>query len=112
MDESCEVILAYQQNGKLLEPDHGFPIRILIPGYIGGRMVKWLTKIEVTEKESGNYYHFHDNRVLPSHVDAELAKAEGVFLIHVFPHCLSLPVSPFLCQQTSAGHRPPRVWYP
>jgi DMSO/TMAO reductase YedYZ molybdopterin-dependent catalytic subunit len=112
MDESCEVILAYQQNGKLLEPDHGFPIRILIPGYIGGRMVKWLTKIEVTEKESGNYYHFHDNRVLPSHVDAELAKAEGLFLIHVFSHCFSLPVSPFLSQQTSAGHRPPRVWYP
>jgi DMSO/TMAO reductase YedYZ molybdopterin-dependent catalytic subunit len=112
MDESCEVILAYQQNGKPLEPDHGFPIRILIPGYIGGRMVKWLTKIEVTEKESGNYYHFHDNRMLPSHVDAELAKAEGVFLIHVFSHCFSLLVSRFQSQQTSAGHRPPRVWYP
>jgi DMSO/TMAO reductase YedYZ molybdopterin-dependent catalytic subunit len=50
---------------------------LIIPGYIGGRMVKWLNKIVVTSQESGNYYHFHDNRVLPSHVDAETAKAEG-----------------------------------
>ncbi|KAG0570082.1 hypothetical protein KC19_6G137200 [Ceratodon purpureus] len=77
MDRAEDVILAYQQNGKYLEPDHGFPIRLIIPGYIGGRMVKWLNKIVVTSQESGNYYHFHDNRVLPSHVDAETAKAEG-----------------------------------
>lgn len=77
MDKAQDVLLAYQQNGQCLEPDHGFPIRLIIPGYIGGRMVKWLNKIEVTTQESGNYYHFHDNRVLPSHVDAETAKAEG-----------------------------------
>jgi len=77
MDRAEDVLLAYQQNGRDLEPDHGYPIRLLIPGYIGGRMVKWLKKIVVTSQESGNYYHFHDNRVLPSHVDAETAKAEG-----------------------------------
>ncbi|KAE8652089.1 hypothetical protein Csa_018786 [Cucumis sativus] len=42
-----------------------------------GRMVKWLKRIIVTTKESENYYHFKDNRVLPSHVDAELANAEA-----------------------------------
>ncbi|KAH7314904.1 hypothetical protein KP509_21G026600 [Ceratopteris richardii] len=76
-DESCDVLVAYLQNGKPLEPDHGFPIRMIIPGYIGGRMVKWLRLIRVTSKESDNYYHYHDNRVLPSHVDAETAKSEG-----------------------------------
>ena len=50
---------------------------MIIPGHIGGRMVKWLEEIEVTDKESQNHYHFHDNRVLPSHVDEALAKAEG-----------------------------------
>merc|ERR1719353_2667384 len=69
--------LAWEQNGKRLLPDHGFPVRLIIPGFIGGRMVKWLTDIQVTEKESTNYYHFFDNRVLPSHVDAEKATAEG-----------------------------------
>jgi hypothetical protein len=35
--------VAYKQNGRWLTPDHGFPVRMLIPGHIGGRMVKWLT---------------------------------------------------------------------
>ena len=52
-------------------------VRMIIPGHIGGRMVKWLEEIEVTDRESQNHYHFHDNRVLPSHVDEALAKAEG-----------------------------------
>ncbi|CAN1752265.1 Nitrate reductase [NADH] [Linum perenne] len=77
MDPSRDVILAYMQNGELLTPDHGFPVRVIIPGFIGGRMVKWLKRIVVTTKESENYYHFKDNRVLPSHVDAELANDEG-----------------------------------
>lgn len=36
-----------------------------------------LEEITVTEVESQNYYHFHDNRVLPSHVDEALANSEG-----------------------------------
>lgn len=52
-------------------------MRIIIPGFIGGRMVKWLSEITVTEQESQNFYHFMDNRVLPSHVDEALAKEEG-----------------------------------
>lgn len=72
-----DVLIAYQQNGVNLSPDHGFPLRVVIPGWIGGRMVKWLHAIEVTDKPSDNYYHFFDNRILPPHVDAELAKAEG-----------------------------------
>lgn len=77
MDPSRDIILAYMQNGEKLTPDHGFPVRMIIPGFIGGRMVKWVKRIIVTTKESDNYYHFKDNRVLPSHVDAELANAEA-----------------------------------
>lgn len=50
---------------------------MIIPGFIGGRMVKFLEEITVTEQESDNFYHFHDNRVMPPHVDEELAKKEG-----------------------------------
>ena len=77
MDPTSDVIIAYKQNGRWLTPDHGFPVRIIIPGFIGGRMIKWLEEITVTAGESDNFYHFHDNRVMPSHVDEELAKAEG-----------------------------------
>ena len=77
LDPSRDIMLAYMQNGEPLLPDHGFPVRVIIPGCIGGRMVKWLRRIIVTPAESDNYYHYKDNRVLPSHVDAELANAEG-----------------------------------
>lgn len=77
MDPARDIILAYMQNGEQLAPDHGFPVRMIIPGFIGGRMVKWLKRIVVTTKESENHYHFKDNRVLPSHVDPELANEEG-----------------------------------
>ncbi|KNA12873.1 hypothetical protein SOVF_121130 [Spinacia oleracea] len=77
MDPARDIILAYMQNGEKLSPDHGYPVRMIIPGFIGGRMVKWLKRIIVTTTESDNYYHYKDNRVLPSHVDAELANSEA-----------------------------------
>lgn len=77
MDDGNDIIVAYKQNGRWLEPDHGFPVRMIIPGHIGGRMVKWLKKIEVRSRESDNFYHFNDNRVMPSHVDAQMADEQG-----------------------------------
>ena len=40
-------------------------------------MIKFLSKIVVTNEESKNFYHFNDNRVLPVGVDAETATTEG-----------------------------------
>ncbi|RZB69349.1 nitrate reductase [NADH] 2-like [Glycine soja] len=77
MDPTRDVILAYMQNGEHIPPDHGFPVRLIIPGFIGGRMVKWLKRIVVCEHESDNHYHYKDNKMLPSHVDADLANEEG-----------------------------------
>jgi len=77
LDPTADVIVAYEQNGEKLHPDHGYPVRIIIPGYIGGRMIKFLQEITVTDRESNNFYHFNDNRVLPPEVDAEKATAEG-----------------------------------
>ena len=77
MDPAMDVMLAYMQNGEPLLPDHGFPVRVIVPGCTAGRMVKWLRRIVVTTAESDNHYHYRDNRFLPSHVDAELADAEG-----------------------------------
>ncbi|CAG8609554.1 2613_t:CDS:2, partial [Racocetra persica] len=81
MSSVHDVILAYEMNGEKLTPDHGFPIRLIIPGAIGGRMVKWLTRITVSNKESDSYYHHHDNRVLPPEYDAERATKEKIWNI-------------------------------
>jgi DMSO/TMAO reductase YedYZ molybdopterin-dependent catalytic subunit len=46
----ADVLLAYEMNGRPLEPQHGFPLRLLVPGWYGMTQVKWLTGIEaVTE---------------------------------------------------------------
>ncbi|ORY07232.1 NAD(P)H-nitrate reductase [Basidiobolus meristosporus CBS 931.73] len=71
MDEYNEVLMSYEMNGVPLSPDHGYPIRLLIPGFIGGRMVKWVKKIFVSKVESDNWYHIYDNRVVPSHLEYE-----------------------------------------
>ncbi|KAK4276776.1 hypothetical protein QN277_014884 [Acacia crassicarpa] len=77
MDPARDIILAYQQNGERLAPEFGFPVRMIVPGFIAGRMIKWLKRIIVTPQESTNQYHYMDNKVFPSHVDAQLANAEG-----------------------------------
>ena len=41
------VLLAYGMAGEWLTPQHGFPLRLLVPGLYGFRSVKWLTRIEV-----------------------------------------------------------------
>ncbi len=49
-----EVLLAYEMNGRALEPQHGAPLRLLVPGWYGMTSVKWLTRIEaVTEPFDG-----------------------------------------------------------
>lgn len=43
---------------QALEPDHGYPLRLVVPGQIGGRSVKWVKKIIVSDKESQHHLHF------------------------------------------------------
>ncbi|ROT38703.1 nitrate reductase [Sodiomyces alkalinus F11] len=70
-DPNRGVTVCYRMNGELLHPDHGRPVRIIIPGQIGGRSVKWLKRIIVTKEPSDNWYHIYDNRVLPTPIDPE-----------------------------------------
>jgi DMSO/TMAO reductase YedYZ molybdopterin-dependent catalytic subunit len=45
-----DVLLAYAINGQPLPPQHGFPVRLLVPGWYGMTSVKWLTKIEAVSE--------------------------------------------------------------
>jgi sulfane dehydrogenase subunit SoxC len=49
-----EVILAYEMNGQPLPPQHGYPLRLVVPGWYGMTSVKWLKSITaVTEEFQG-----------------------------------------------------------
>ncbi|KAF9045792.1 nitrate reductase [Hymenopellis radicata] len=75
-DKSRGILIAWAMNGLPLTPDHGFPIRVVVPGQIGGRSVKWLRMVKVSDEESQHYLHFYDNKVLPTQVTPEQAKQE------------------------------------
>ena len=44
-----DVLLAYEMNGEPLPPDHGFPVRLIVPGWIGIASIKWVGRIEVSD---------------------------------------------------------------
>ena len=44
-----EVMLAYKMNGAPLQPQHGYPLRLIVPGWYGMASVKWLARIEAIE---------------------------------------------------------------
>ena len=43
-------LLAYSLNGEPLPRDHGYPVRALVPGWVGSANVKWLGRIVVTSE--------------------------------------------------------------
>lgn len=50
-----EVVLAYEMNGCPLPHQHGFPLRLLVPGWYGMTSVKWLTRITVASEPFEGY---------------------------------------------------------
>ncbi|SDH53740.1 sulfite oxidase [Nonomuraea jiangxiensis] len=46
-----DVLLAYEMNGERLPPDHGFPVRLVVPGWVGIASIKWLGELEVATEE-------------------------------------------------------------
>ena len=49
-------LLAYEMNGEPLPDRHGYPLRVIVPGYFGEKNVKWLTKVEVTDGNAKGFY--------------------------------------------------------
>jgi sulfite oxidase len=60
-----EVLLAWAMNGEPLPLIHGAPLRVVVPGYIGARSVKWLERIEVRAKPWQGYFQHVVYRLLP-----------------------------------------------
>ena len=63
LDPAAEVLLAYDMNGEPLTPDHGAPLRLIVPHWYGVASVKWLTRIHVStsrcsdEFQTGHYVY-------------------------------------------------------
>ena len=78
LDKACrpEVLLAWAMNGEPLAPVHGAPLRVVVPGYIGARSVKWLERIEVRSTPWDGYFQHVVYRLLPE--DGAVGPGEGM----------------------------------
>jgi sulfite oxidase len=73
---SGSVLLAWEMNGEPLTPEHGAPLRVVVPGYIGARSVKWLTHVNALAEPSQNYFQAVAYRLIP----ADDPTGEGIAL--------------------------------
>jgi DMSO/TMAO reductase YedYZ molybdopterin-dependent catalytic subunit len=56
----ADVLLAYKMNGSDLPPQHGFPVRAIVPGWYAMASIKWLQRIIVTDQPFTGYYQTID----------------------------------------------------
>jgi sulfane dehydrogenase subunit SoxC len=80
-----EALLAYEMNGAPLPPQHGFPLRLLVPGWYGMTSVKWLTRIDVLGEPFSGYQQAQSYR-LRQHEDEP-----GDPLSRMLPRSLMVP---------------------
>lgn len=62
---AADAVLAWAMNGEPLQPAHGFPLRAVVPGYIGARSIKWLATVTVQAEPSSNYFQARAYRLFP-----------------------------------------------
>jgi sulfane dehydrogenase subunit SoxC len=80
-----EALLAYEMNGMPLTPQHGFPVRLVIPGWYGMAHVKWLHSITLVDSPFRGYQQETAYHVAPS--DEDLGEPVG----RILPRSLMVP---------------------
>lgn len=92
LDPQREVIVAFKMNNKPLTRDHGFPLRIIIPGSIGARQVKWLGQITLSTDESESFWQKGDYKYVLPMSGGKVPDLKGL------PAILDYPVQSVICK--------------
>uniref|UniRef100_A0A8D8G340 sulfite oxidase n=1 Tax=Culex pipiens TaxID=7175 RepID=A0A8D8G340_CULPI len=95
MDPRGDVILAYEMNGQPLNRDHGYPVRVIVPGVVGSRNVKWLGRIIVSKQESGSHWQQNDYKSFSPSTDWDTVDFKSA------PAIQNMPVTSAICSPAS-----------
>jgi DMSO/TMAO reductase YedYZ molybdopterin-dependent catalytic subunit len=102
VEDATDALLAYEMNGAPLPPQHGFPLRLVVPGWYGMQNVKWLTRITVLDEP----YTGFQNSVAYRMYGADGEPGEPV--TRMLPRSLTVPpgVPDFMTRtrHVTAGH--------
>ncbi len=100
-----DALLAYEVNGVPLPPQHGFPVRLVVPGWYGMTSVKWLARISVLDAPFDGYQQRHSYRLRQEEDE------EGVPLQRIEPRSLMVPpgIPEFLTRSRTVAAGPCRL---
>ena len=105
--EEClreEVLLAYEMNGSPLLPQHGAPLRLVVPGWYGMTQVKWLREIRVVDHVFDGFHNAHAYRLKQEATDV------GEPVTRIAPRALMVPPGfPDFMSRTRVVDRGPQV---
>lgn len=72
--QAGETLLVWEMNGEPLPPEHGGPVRVVVPGHIGARSVKWVQRITAQHRPSDNFFQASAYRLLPADTDTDATR--------------------------------------
>ncbi|KAM6294485.1 LOW QUALITY PROTEIN: sulfite oxidase, mitochondrial [Aegotheles albertisi] len=101
VSRDAEVLLAYEMNGQELPRDHGFPVRVVVPGVVGARSVKWLGRVAVSPAESTSHWQRNDYKGFSPCVDWDTVDYTSA------PAIQELPVQSAITQPQAGAAVPP-----
>lgn len=92
MDARGDCLLALEMNGAPLTRDHGFPVRVVVPGVTGARQVKWLGRIVLSQEESSSLWQQKDYKAFPPTMDWDTVD------FNAMPPIQEMPVTSAICE--------------
>ncbi|MGI4798187.1 MAG: molybdopterin-dependent oxidoreductase [Janthinobacterium lividum] len=95
-----ETLLAWSVNGEDLAPHHGYPLRLVVPGYAGIRSAKWLKTITVQSEPSPNHMQQRDYKLLPASMTSDtIGWSEGITIEE-------MPLNAAICEPAAYAELP------
>lgn len=101
MDPKGDVLVAYEMNGKPIPVDHGYPIRLVAPGIVGARSVKWLCRIVTSTEESDSHWQQNDYKGFSPNVDWDNVDFKSA------PSIQELPIQSAICDPVDGSNVSP-----